>query len=347
MEVLKYPALSVENNVGFALESDFLAEAAKAKTVAEARAAAVRWLATRRWRRAGLSEGPIRYEDGNEFNEGLAKYVEYKLMECLQSKTPSRDMWLVQGFQGYGDLELQRESMIGQMQAALTGQMNVNNDPYGASPVRFRLYFSGMAIAAMLDRLGAKWHDPILKTDATLTSLVEKAVHATPEELERAKAEIQSSPRFKELTDLKLKLAKDGEAHIQKVLASFDSCPGELEIDFSKTTKPAVAFSFTPFGVLRVSDDQRIFRLIPIGGRVGSLTIAEDGARPVLHDSGAKVVRYQLTAVPDEAAIKLQIGGGGLQAVDAKTLALPGVTLGNVKGTLRFEGRKVVLVLAD
>lgn len=347
LDVLKYPALSVENNVGFALESDFLAETAKAKTLAEVRAAAVKWLATRKWRRAGLSEASTRYEDGNEFNEGLAEYVQYKLLECLQTKTPSQEMWLVQGFQGYGDLQPQRDQMMRQMQMALTGQMNVNNDPYGASPVRFRLYFSGMAIGAMLDRLGAKWHDAMLKTDATLTSLAEKAVQATPEELHRAKAEVQSSPRFKELTDLKLKLAKDGEAHIQKVLAGFDSCPGELEIDYSKAAKPAVAFVFTPFGVLRVSDDQTVYRLIPMRGRVGSLTVSEDGARPVLHDQGAKVVRYQLTATPDEAALKLQLGGGGLQAVDAKTLALPGVTLGNVKGTLIVEGRKVTLVVAD
>lgn len=346
LDVLKYPALSVENNVGFALESDFLAEAAKAQTPAGARAAAVKWIATRKWRRAGLSDASTRYEDGNEFNEGLAKYVEYKLMECLQRNTPSREMWLVQGFQGYGNLQPQRERMIGQMQMALTGQMNVNNDPFGASPVRFRLYFSGMAVAAMLDRLGAKWHDPMLNTDATLTSLVENAVHATPEELELATLEIQSSPRFKELTDLKLKLAKDGEAHIQTVLAGFESCPGELVIDYSKAAKPAVGFGFTPFGVLRVSDDQAVFRLIPIRGRVGSLTVAEDGARPVLIDSGAKVVRYQLTATPDEAAIKLQIVGG-LQAVDAKTLALPGVTLTNLKGTLKVEGRKVTVIVAD
>lgn len=346
LDVLKYPALSVENNVGFALESDYLAEAANAKTAAEARAAAVKWLAIRKWRRAGISDMSTRYEDGNEFNEGLAEYVQYKLLECLQTKTPSREMWLVQGFQGYGDLQPQRERMIAKMQSALTGQLNVNNDPFGASPVRFRLYFSGMAIGAMLDRLGAKWHDPMLKTDATLTSLVENAVHASPEELDRAKAEVQSSPRFKELTDLKLKLAKDGEAHIQKVLAGFDSCPGELVIDYSKAAKPAVGFAFTPFGVLRVSDDRTVFRLIPMRGQVGSLTVAEDGARPVLLDSGAKVVRYQLTATPEEAAIKLQIGDS-LQAVDAQTLALPGVTLTNVKGTLRVEGRRVTLIVAD
>ena len=39
----------------------------------------------------------------------------------------------------------------------MNGEVNVNNDPYGASPLRMRLYFSGMAIAAMLDSLNADW----------------------------------------------------------------------------------------------------------------------------------------------------------------------------------------------
>lgn len=347
LDVLKYPSLSVENNVGFAFESDFLAEAAAASTKDEVRSAAIKWLAVRGWRRAAIPESSARYEDGNEFSEGIAKYTEYKLLGCLQGKVPSRDMWLLQGFTGYSDLSPMRSRMIGQMKQVMRGDMDVNNDRFGASPVRFRLYFSGMGIAILLDRLGAKWNDPILKSKATLTELVQLAVRPTSAELGEAMAALKKSSRFSELTKVKQMLAKEGEVHIRKVLSEFESSPGELVIDYSALAKPKVGFSFTPFGVLRLNDDAAVLRLIPIRGVVGSLSVAEDGSRPVMHDQKAKIVRFQLTTMPDLAEITAQLGSSRLENLDAKSLKLGGVVLDHLTGTLKVEGRRVVLVLRD
>jgi len=54
---------------------------------------------------ASLAKPASDYEDGTEFSEGTAKYVEYRrASKASKGREPSHDMWLVQGFRGYGDL---------------------------------------------------------------------------------------------------------------------------------------------------------------------------------------------------------------------------------------------------
>lgn len=334
--LVRYPSLSVPNNVGFALEAQCLAAALRAKTPAEARAEGVRWLAARQMRRSAISPEAAKYEDASEFSEGLAKYVEYRILQNLDGRKPSSEMWLVQGFRGYGDMATERDRMIRQMDGYLSGRNVVNNDLYGASSVRFRLYFSGMAVSALLDRLGMKWHHRILRSDATLTSLAQEAIAATPAELSSARQGLEGRPIFGELTASKTKLAQDGDAHIAAELAKFTSGPGELVLDYSGLTAPKVQFTYTSFGILRIDDDRNIYRLIPIGGIIDGLGFSESYARPVLHDRKAKRVHLQLTGAPTVAE-------NG--EIDAKTLDLPGVALKNVKGRIQREGNRVTIHL--
>ena len=117
------------------------------------------WLAVRRDRRAELSPEAIAYEDGNEFSEGLAVYTELKLAQVLQGRKAPTQLWLAQGFHGLRDVTHMRNSLISKLLESTQGTLNVNNDRYGTAPVRFRLYYSGMAIAAMLDRYDSDWKD--------------------------------------------------------------------------------------------------------------------------------------------------------------------------------------------
>ena len=73
----------------------------------------------------------VAYEDGTEFNEGLAKYIEWRLVEVLEGRSPGPAMDWVRGFHGYADLSEAREQLIQGMVASLTGEQIVNNDPYG------------------------------------------------------------------------------------------------------------------------------------------------------------------------------------------------------------------------
>ena len=183
LALTKYPTLSVTNNVGFALEGRLLAAALHEEDRQARRALALKWLAVRDWRRAQLTPSDAAYEDGTEFNEGLAKYIEYRLLQVLEGRDPGEQMKWVRSFKGYRDLSAQRQRMIDMMTRHLDGKVSVNNDPYGASPLRMRLYFSGMAIAALLDAIGdPTWHASILEPDTTLTSLARAALAAKPEE---------------------------------------------------------------------------------------------------------------------------------------------------------------------
>lgn len=332
--LMSYPSLSVENNVGFALEAEALAEASKAKTAAEAREVALRWLAIRLDRRKSLTPAEIACEDAIEFSEGLAKYIEYRTLERLEPRKPAKEMWLVQGFRGYEGLDKERKGLIDAMRGFMNGSIGVNNDPYGASPVRFRMYYSGMGIGALLDRLGVSWQTEIFRRDVSLTELVRGAAKPSDGEIARALEQVRQSPDFATVDAAKRKLAADGQKHIDEVLAGFDRAPAELTLDYS-ALKSEPAFSYTSFGILRIDADRNVFRLVPIRGQFGSTSFAEASARPVLYDRKSRTIRLQLTERPD-------LRPGELNGMD---LNLPGLSLKNVKGTLSGEGRKWLVQL--
>ncbi|RYG34507.1 hypothetical protein EON81_15340 [bacterium] len=329
MSLVEYPSLSVTNNVGNALEADRLVAALSSKTTGEVRKEALRWLAVRKARRAVLPASSVAYEDATEFSEGLAKYVEYRSLQLWEGKRPASEMWLVQGFRGYGNLAAERERLVRRMKGYMDGSSGVNNDLYGASPVRFRLYYSGMAVAALLDRLGAKWHDRIFRKEATLTGLVEEVLQPSGEDL----AWNATPARQEELRTEKERLAAEGDAHVASEVAKFDSVPGELVIDYSALKDPKIGFGYTSFGILRVDADRNIFRLTPVLGSIDGFGFSESSARPVMHDRKEKRIHLQLTQAP---AASLAI---------ADTLNLPGVKLTGVKGRFLHEGRRVVLLL--
>jgi len=183
MLLLYYPVLSVQNNVGFALEGAALAKALRTKDDLELRRAAIRWLAVRKDRRASLPAKAVEYEDGTEYNEGLATYTQYRLYEVLEGRSPGAAMAWVQGFAGYSDLAPQRERLVETMVQNLSGEVAVNGDPYGTAPLRIRLYYSGMAAGVLLDRLSPGWKSRIFAPDVSLTALAEEALKPSQAEL--------------------------------------------------------------------------------------------------------------------------------------------------------------------
>lgn len=337
-----YPSLSVENNVGFALESECLSKALAAKSSEDVRGEALKWLSVRLWRRSMIGREAGEYEDGTEFSEGTAKYVEYRIMQALKEKTPSKEMWLVQGFNGYKTLEKERQRLIRQMIGFMSGSMGVNNDLYGASPVRFRLYYSGMGVAALLDRLGANWHDKIFAKDATLTALAQEVLHASPGELSAALASAKASTDYASLVEKKEKLAKDGETYVADRVSDFDHAQGVLVLDYSKLTDPKVAFGFTPFGILKVDSDRSLFRLVPIRGTIGETSFAEESAQPMMQDHKAKTLSFILPSAMDVPSVLDKFKGAGTLVSELK---IPGISLKNIKGTVSTNGNRLVIEL--
>lgn len=342
-----YPVLSVPNNVGFALEGAALASALRASGPEETRAAAVRWMAIRRDRRSQLSRESIEYEDGTEFNEGLAKYVEYRLTEVLEGRKPGPAMKWLQGFEGYEDLSGVRERLIDQMVAHMRGEVNVNNDPYGTSPLRMRLYYSGMAIAALLDKLSLDWHHKILKGGTTLTHLARKALKAKRSELADGLAKAKSGAEYDAIVETKQQLEADGKVRIREMLAAISDAPGgSITLDYSAPGKPRIGMSFTPFGIVSVDSDRTIYQMMPIKARMGAgYSFAQTEAAPVLHDKKRGYFQFALPETVSRARLAQALGRDGLpvETVADLDLELPGAVVSAKYARLVWEAGDVTI----
>ncbi|MEQ8768595.1 MAG: hypothetical protein RL885_32110 [Planctomycetota bacterium] len=344
-----YPTLSVVNNVGFALESDLLLEALSADSEAAVRDAALRWLAVRAHRRTSLPSSAIPYEDEVEFSEGLAKFVELKLFETLEGSTPSDALWWSQEFRGFDDLSWLRDRRLDDLRRNLTGEQVVNNDRYGTAPLRFRLYYSGMGIAALLDALGTSWREDIFRTQISLTDLVHRELAASDEVLKAALERAWSGARADSLIAEKRNLAEDGEAEFKARLASIlQSDATVLVIDYSALPDETVGLGYTPFGLTRLDDDRTIYTMVPVSVALpGGFGLQQTRPSPLLHDRAAKTLTFALSEKLGSAEAASAFGGElGEDAVPIGIRKLPGVTLKLGKGHVSLDGRRLRIVLS-
>jgi hypothetical protein len=349
MLLLYYPLLSVQNNVGFAQEGSALAEALGGTDDAALRRAAVRWLALRKDRRSSLPQKAVEYEDGIEFKEGLAKYTEYRLFQVLEGRSPGPAMKWAQGFAGYADLAAQREGLIKFMVQNMRGEVNVNNDPYGTAPLRYRLYYSGMAIGVMLDRLSSGWKSRIFATDASLTSLVEEALKPSRAELDQALEEARGEAAYASLVESKTKLAQEGKARAQAMLKEIEAGPGVgLIVDYSELSSPKVGIAFTPFGITVVDGERTIFTLIPLTVAFGEEgEVAQKVPAPLLRDTARRVVRFRLPQGASRAEVERALGSAETSGGTVANLALdlPGATVKAAKAQIKWSGEDLIIVL--
>jgi hypothetical protein len=331
MDVRLYPCLSVKNNVGAALEGIALAECLRAEDLAKAREAAIEWLAVRQKRRADLSPEAIAYEDGNEFSEGLAVYTEMRLAQVLQGRQAPDQLWLVQGFRGFSDLTHMRNQLIKTLLDSTQGSMNINNDRYGTAPVRFRLYYSGMAIAAMLDRFDSNWKERIFANGVSLTDLATAALEAEPSELKAALATVMSGPQYEELVATKRQLEIDGNMDTATMLQAIDHGTNTtLVIDYRDLGDVAVRLAFTPFGVRAVDENRTIYTLVPIQAGFSSddYSFAQSTPTATLEDRSRKTFRFQLNEKVDVEELNKVLSSD--RSIDDPIDALD-VVLGGVK----------------
>lgn len=349
MLLLNYPVLSVENNVGWAEEGAALAEALRATGAGASRRAAVRWLALRNNRRASLPPAAVDYEDQVEFSEGLATYTEYRLFQALEGRRPGAAMSWAQGFAGYGDLSPRRNELIDAMVKNMNGAVVVNNDPYGTAPVRRRLYYSGMGVGVMLDRLLPEWKQRILLPDVSLTSLAGEALKPSQAEMAKALEDARGEPGHAALVESKTKLAEEGKAHAEAVLNDIEKGPGTgLIVDYSNLESPRLGMGFTPFGITRIDGERTIFSQVPIRvafGKEGEVT--QKVAAPLLRDTGRRLVRFRLTRVTARAELEKALASVQTSDGTVTNLALEtsDVTIKAAKARITWNGPDLMITL--
>ena len=338
MLLVAYPTLSANNNTLFALEAEELERAIRARDAAASRQAALRWLAIRDERRKELPPRAVEYEDGVEFKEGLAKYTEYRLFEVLQGRRPRPGLMRAQGFQGYGDLSGKRNELIDAMLKNMRGEVNVNNDPYGTAPVRFRLYYSGMGLGLLLDRISSDWKQQLSSSSRSMTDIARTALHPTDAERTAALTAVRANPESASMLAAKTKVEEAGRKEFAARLAAIENGPGTaIVIDYSALPSARVALSFTPFGITVIDADRIIFGQVPITAKFDDGSqLTETFARPVLRDTKNRQLKLRL-----ETAISRPSASAG-----PVTLELPGVKLDLKKSTIEWNDNTLVVHLS-
>ena len=344
--ILSYPVLEVDNEVAIALEGELLYEALEliesSAEVAAIEQAAMNWLSLRLDRHSHMETRAVDYEHGTEFSEGLAMYVEYRLTQALEGRHPGPGMSWVRGFAGYDDLSSEREALRESVRGFLTGERIVNGDPYGTGIVRYRLYYSGMAIGVLLDELMPDWKQRMKEAASTLTGLVQEALSPTVEEMGSALAMALEHSRLPDLVDEKTRLHEEGrrlaEERVEAILAEREGDAGLVTIDYSALGQEPLAWGYTSFGLTLVDSDRTIYGAVPISTQFADGSGFEQSlVSPVLHDRERGVLCFRPKVTPEELLEEGPVSGRALQ--------LGGATLTVRRADLRREGTNLIVEL--
>jgi hypothetical protein len=177
----QYPDFSPRNRVLLQMEATALHDGVLATSEEAQRKAVAEFLGYRAERRKEMAPEIARYESADESSEGLAAYIEYRLLETA--------------FPERADLRKQR----------LVSLAFLSNLPLEREGERFHLL--GMAEALMLDKLRPGWKAEYESSELFLDGLLEKVTTATPaskawgnllgeEQREQAKREAEGITRI-------------------------------------------------------------------------------------------------------------------------------------------------------
>jgi len=344
--LLAYPWLAAENNAHFELEGRTLARALSATDPEEAYEVALEWLAVRRARRGGLPAQAVAYEDGTEFNEGLAKYVEWRASEAFEGRASGPGLRWARGFHGFERLDAWRARLRQALLGNCNGEVVVNGDPYGSGGLRFRLYYTGMAIGVLLDRLEVEgWHERILAPGTTLTGLVEEALVPDDADLEAALAQAREAGNYAACLARCQTLERGGQAAAEAALQRILAGPALLTLDHAGVDAQ-VGFAFTPFGLTKIDPARTIYGQIPLRAELGqAASFQQDAISPVLHDTQARRISFQLARPLAAGELARLLGREPAGVLEDLDLSLPGVHLEARRARLRAVGGGVEIVL--
>jgi hypothetical protein len=168
-----YPWGNEANIAGWQEELDLLTAALRASDSQEAAELARQFLAARDERRSAsrLAARLVEYEQQREWLEGLAKYVElesWRRGATTAGYAPHATTAELADFDGYAGFERAWEREVDQIARMVEDQGDG------------RFYYSGMAQAALLDRLLPSWKDGALTGGTTLEGLLDAAVNDEP-----------------------------------------------------------------------------------------------------------------------------------------------------------------------
>jgi len=341
LDLSDFPDLDPEVNAHLELEERALEAAVRAETADEAEEQLVLFLAERLRRRARMPANAIAWEDGNELNEGLATYVEWR----------AHDLW---GKQGVGaplaaalpklaDKKVfaeRGEQILLKLRNLARGTFSVNGSEFGPATVRYRGYDFGAALGRALDRVGADWKGEVAR-GATLTDLLRAALGAPAdaELAERADA-FEKEAGYAALVLAKQAKAKDALAERERRIATVTAGAGtRVVLDFGELSKSGTVSptSYTPFGILHVDDHRRMFFMVPVSFVFGAVRIQTPESPGVIVDESARTLTTRVALAP-EALIE------AVTKSDGHELAAAGLRIDAPHATATADGENAIRI---
>lgn len=258
----RYPEFSFDNNALLSLEGALLEEALDTNEDRKMRAFVRRFLAVRAVRRRLLSPELARFERGEEADEGLARYIEYRfLSESYRSYAP------LPALQRYDphfhsfrhNQTLLRLRVDPLLDLALAGDS-----------LRQRLYPLGMAQAVLLDRLDPKWKEKFEHTTKFLDELLADAVNFPSEDNVSIQSYYQRALQAIGINwellqaQVHLEIAARTRAREALLAELFPPGIGQLEVDVSALRQRYHLHGVNPNSLLQFPDGRVLARFLVI-----------------------------------------------------------------------------------
>jgi len=320
--VALYPLLDPENNALYVLEGNILRDALLA-TQPEVQLEAVRkFIAIRTYRQSRLDSNSVAYENLNEYQEGLAKYVEYKFMKSGENISPIPEMNYQQGFNGYkGMLPKRFSDELDNMVKIVAVSDDRFGNKFGSGPLRFKLYDLGACQGLLLDGLYPEWKSKIFTSGVFLTSLLQRSVNMSKSEMDQYLALAKSDYHYQDALASKLEFEIEGRKKIEEKVQSILKTEKTLVIiSYQDLNRDAIVGRYTPFGITQINRQSAIYDLVPI------MVIFKKGSRldfkttiPVIIDEDKKQVIFAVDTPPE----KLTINSSGRLDLSEFSLSSP------------------------
>ena len=301
--VAQYPLLDPENNALYVMEGNILKDALFAQEPKARLEKIKEFVAVRSYRQSRLDSSFVEYENLNEYNEGLAKYIEYKFMKSCEAIEPIKEMYFIQGFNGYrGILSKKfRDAMDNMVKIVAVNDDRFGNK-FGSGPLRYKLYDLGACQSLLLDYTMPNWKEKIFQPTIYLTNLLKQSVALKADELKRYLDQAKVEYKYDEAYRNKVEFEKEGKQKIEEKVASiFKTDKTLVKISYGGTTMKARVARFTPFGLTQVSKQSVIYDLVP------ALIIFKKGVRldfrqaiPVLVDQEKQQIIFAVDTPPSK-----------------------------------------------
>jgi len=318
--IARYPALDPVNNALIALEGRLARDALLEQDAAVRRNKAEQFVAVRHARRAALDTAVVRYEDLNEYTEGLGRYVELRFEQLGERLTPVPEMYFQVGFEGYrGVLRKRFVRRLDDLVKITANSDNRFENPFGGLPVRFRTYELGGAQGLLLDQFAPMWKQRIFGPGVYLSDLLTEALPLSSEREEELVRLAQQTYGYDTLLANRRALQAEGLRRIQLRVDSILRTQATLVVIDYGVAGDSLAIGYTPFGVTAVSDSSAIYDLVPIAVRFpNKVVLRMKSVIPAIIDRRAHTVTFAIASPTRE------LSAAGTGTIDLREFSLSG-----------------------